>query len=308
MIKKVIKELIIIFTILMVSNSIIVEAAEAKRQTYTQGNFEYIVDGENAILTKYTGQEENVVVPSELGGYPLVWIAQGAFMYNHTIKTIAFSEGLLGMSTESVSYCNEITKIYLPASFGSSGDSAGFGGSIYACGKISEIVLAEGNENVKLHKGVLYTYDMETLLYYPPGNTREVYEIPEGVKTISSDSFRDNVYIKEIIMPDTVTFIGYWAFIHDSSLEKINISKNCEIIGQFAIQGTAIKELEIPESVTWIMDYGINNNRNLEKIIVDRKNPVYYSKDGVLYYEDTLVVYPENKDNVEFFRLQSIAV
>ena len=301
MLKKIMKKIILVLAFLMFSQqTIIVQAAETDKEKFVEGDFEYIVSGEEAILSKYLGKEENVVVPSELNGYPVVWINQGAFMYNHAIKTITFSEGLLGMSPESIAYCNELTKIYLPASFGSSGDTVGGGGSIYGCNKISEVVVAEGNKALKLHEGVLYTYDMETLIFYPPGNTREVYEIPEGVKTISSDSFRDNAYIKEIIMPDTVTFIGYWAFIHDTSLEKLYISKNCEIIGQFAIQGTAIKELEIPASVTWIMTWGIFDNIELEKIIVDENNPVYYSEDGVLYTDNILVVYPENKENTIF--------
>ena len=54
------------------------------------------------------------------------------------------------------------------------------------------------------------------------------------VSAIENYAFRDAVYIKEIKIPDTVTYIGNKAFYNCKLLESINIPVGMESIGEYA--------------------------------------------------------------------------
>lgn len=74
--------------------------------------------------------------------------------------------------------------------------------------------------------------------------------------TVTGIENMDTSNIKKIVMPDTVTYIGEYAFgDYDDSvpLEEIVLSKNLKIIGQFAFSRCfELKSIDIPESVTEI--------------------------------------------------------
>lgn len=288
---------IILFNMLIVIIVIFLPMSVRAENTYTEGNYTYRLVEEGAVITKYNGTETDITVPATIGGYPVIGLGQGTFRYNTSVKTITLSEGIKYLSPEMISDCS-VESIHLPTTMGQNvgGSFRGIGGTIYGNKNLREITVAEGNEFLTVYEGVLYSKDMRILFCCPPANPIETLVIPDGVETIADDSCRDNKNVKEIIMPDTVTYIGYWAFIHDSSLEKLNISQNCKTIGQFAIENTAITTLHIPASVTMIASSAINNNRNLKTITVDENNQVYHSSGGALCTETSVVAYPIGND------------
>jgi len=69
-------------------------------------------------------------------------------------------------------------------------------------------------------------------------------------KGLFSNFFENGVEVKEIVVPDTVTAIGFGAFNHVSTLEKITLSKNLQEIGSYAFyECKSLKEIEIPDRV-----------------------------------------------------------
>jgi len=232
-------------------------------------------------------------------------INQGAFDRKNNLKSITFSEGIKSMGSAGISMCENLESVYFPSTFMSGMDISirGLGGIISLCEKLTTITVSEDNENLCVYEGALYTKDMKTLVLFPSAARREIFQIPDGVEAVGDDAFYHNRYVKEVIMPDTVTYIGYWAFCNAASLEKINISENCEMIGQFAIQGTQITRLHIPASVTWIMSAAINGNLKLEEITVDENNPVYHSHEGVLCSKTVVCAYPPAK-TAEYYEVE----
>ena len=53
------------------------------------------------------------------------------------------------------------------------------------CKKMKTINLAENNPYMKLVDGILYSADMEVLIYCPPQYQKSVITIPNGVKEIT---------------------------------------------------------------------------------------------------------------------------
>ncbi|MBR3148828.1 MAG: leucine-rich repeat protein, partial [Eubacterium sp.] len=76
--------------------------------------------------------------------------------------------------------------------------------------------------------------------------------IPEGVLSIG-DSFFGCTSLKEITIPDSVTFIG--SFSGDTSLTKVNFGKGLKVIDDYAFNGcTALKNLSLPNGLRYIGD------------------------------------------------------
>ena len=206
------KEIILsIFLFIIVISGILLRPQDVNAEE-TEGNYAYEVENGYAYIVEYLGKEEKVVVPAKLGGYQVQGVRYGTFSYNDYVKTITFSEGIEWLGSGSIYQCNKLTTVSLPSTL----NEWGINDAINECSSISEIKIADGNQYFKVYEGAVYTSDMKKLCYYPQGNTQNTLVIPDGVEQIGSGACRDNEYVKKIIMPDTVKYIGSLAFFNNS--------------------------------------------------------------------------------------------
>ncbi len=89
--------------------------------------------------------------------------------------------------------------------------------------ELEKINASETNSGCKIVDGVLFSKDMRTLLYYPPGLTNQSYTVPEGVTSISS--LNGNKNLKELTLPSTLNYV-FDSFLLGSSVEKITVNGN----------------------------------------------------------------------------------
>ena len=267
-----------------------------------EGDFTVEIRNGKAKITKYTGNEAHVVVPAEINGYPVKTIGHEAFYSEYGyrdngIECIEISEGIELLEANCISHYNDLKKVIIPSTA-----RVQYGGdfSICYCPEVTTVEVAESNPYIRVFEGAIYSKNMKQLLYYPAGIKAEVLKIPDGVKQIVSASCCFNKHVKEVIMPDTVAEIGYWAFEGCSSLEKINISENCEFLGQYAFVNTKISSLHIPESLTTILAGAFDNTQYLKQITVDSNNKEYYTIDGVLMSDDWLMLYPGSREGEQY--------
>ncbi len=261
-----------------------------------EGDFEYKVKAGVAYITKYTGNEKHVIFPSTIGGFPVYKLCQFTIDHNNNIEEITFSEGITGMEEASIFGCDNLKKINFPSTFAIEyekyGDMvlSGFSTVPNHTDNIEEFTLAAGNEKMKLVDGVLYSYDMKTLIMCPAKLNKTTFTVPEGVVTIAPSAFDGCSIIKNIIMPETVRYIGYWAFKNAKSVESAEIPEGCEIIGQFAYGGTKVETIHIPASVKSLMSAALECV--LKNITVDPANEIYYMDGPALCakYPDSDVV------------------
>ena len=254
----------------------------------TEDGFVYYVNNGIAILTGYNGNAKDVVVPATLDGYPLLEVASCAFMHNYSITSITFSEGIQILNSEPIVGCDNLKSIHLPSTVDFTGSKDPDFRCNVVCGpswcpSVETITVAVENPNVVVVDNVLYSKDMTILRYYPGGDPREVFEIPEGVISIGAYAFESSPTLKEVVMPDTVRMINFGAFQRCSNLEKINISNSCRLISQYVFSKTALESIHIPASVEWLFGGSFGIDCQLKTITVDPKNPYYYVEDGVLY-------------------------
>jgi len=84
--------------------------------------------------------------------------------------------------------------------------------------------------------------------------------------------FKDNTYIENISIPDTVTSIGAEAFFNCSNLKSVKLSNSLDYINFNAFRNcTSLSEIELPESLTSI-DYNVFGKCiSLESIYIPEK-------------------------------------
>lgn len=165
-----------------------------------------------------------------------------------------------------------------------------------------------------------FLIENEVLVEYV-GNAA-VIEIPEKIKIIASNAFKDKTKITKIVFPDgleeieesafercinitsfnlptSIKKIGKKAFSRCYNLAYINLGERLSLIDEEAFSSCSkLKWIDIPINVEHIAGSSFNGCSNLEKIRVDNSNTWYSEEDGILYDKlKTLVVRcPENCD------------
>jgi len=110
--------------------------------------------------------------------------------------------------------------------------------------------------------------------------TAEVVEIPalingKPVIDIYNDAFANNVYLKEVVMPDTVVYIRWYVFAGCEKLEKVTCSKNLILIARGAFEGCkSLKTFECGSENTGLRNvewYAFKNCTSLESFVMNGK-------------------------------------
>ena len=111
---------------------------------------------------------------------------------------------------------------------------------------------------IKDEYGVLYSRDGFRLLKAP--TYIEIYKIKDGTKVICDSAFWYCTSLRELVIPSSITSIGYGAFYLCTSLCELVIPPSVTSIEDYAFNNcTSLRELVIPSSVTKI-GYGAFNN------------------------------------------------
>lgn len=123
--------------------------------------------------------------------------------------------------------------------------------------QINKVEIVGDNKNYKADEdGVLYSADMKRLLFYPYGQTKNYYNIPEEVEVIGAGVFEGKTNLTSITIGKNVTTIGEKAFKDAVELETVTFEgdRTKELtIGASAFEGCSkVTKFEIPEMTTVI--------------------------------------------------------
>ena len=90
-----------------------------------------------------------------------------------------------------------------------------------SCKSLREIRVSEQNPNYTSIDGVLYDKAVTALICCPGG--KESVTIPETVTRIEPSAFDGCAELKEIILPEQVSFIGRYAFLHCGKIGRAHV-------------------------------------------------------------------------------------
>ena len=131
-------------------------------------------------------------------------------------------------------------------------------GSVYAIGensfssnpKLTSIIIKSDQGRIIDVDGVLYSKDMQYLLYYPEGKTDTSYTISNGVNRIEDGAIVNNKYLQELVIPEGVTILDEDSIQKDKKLTTIHLPSTLSNIGNRVFQDTNIVDIILAEGNT----------------------------------------------------------
>jgi cell division protein FtsB len=161
------------------------------------------------------------------------WIDGVLYIGNHLIEakdTISgkcmIKDGTITVADYAFYVCDSLTSIVIPDSVTSIGQYA-----FKDCIILESIEVSENNEYYKSINGNLYSKDGKTLIQYAIGKEDNSFEIPDSVTFIGEYAFFDCDNLFSIVIPDGVTSIGMNAFQDCFNLTSIVIPDSVTSIG-----------------------------------------------------------------------------
>ena len=147
----------------------------------------------------------------------VIKIPEYAF-YASTIKSITIPDSVTSIGSCAFKY-SSLKSITIPDNVTSIGDEA-----FARCGSLESITVGANNPEYKSIDGNLYTKDGKTLMQYAIGKEDTSFKIPSGVTRMDNEAFAGCIYLERLIIPISVTYIGFAAFRHCPS----NLTIYCE--------------------------------------------------------------------------------
>lgn len=198
----------------------------------TEG-LEYTLSGDGSyyILSGQGTAEGDIVVSSSIDGVPVKQIADGAFA-----GTSPEDMSSSGVTVAPLSPNTSITSVVIPGSVEYIGDRA-----FYMCTALSSITLGNGVKHIgdEAFAGYVQSSALSSTIIVS-ACSREV----APARYVTS-----NNALTELVIPDSVEYIGYRAFYFCSALTSVTIGEGVTSIGDEAFALCGIVNITMPDDV-----------------------------------------------------------
>lgn len=298
--KKTISILLSIVIILCVFTSAIPSFA------LTYNNFTYEIVDENVVITKYTGSESTVLVPSQIDGLNVQKIGENAFKDNKTITSVTVSSGVKDIGARAFENCIFLATISLPDTITHIGEKAIYNTAYYnnksnwkpkttsnnsSSGGVN---MGTGSGNTSIDWEDIVAHNLDYL--YLGKNLIEAtysgsYAIKYGTRVIADGAFA-GCDASSVTLSNQLVTIGKNAFKDCQNLKTINFCDKLENIGDSAFENcVSLEKINLPQkditmNATVFYNTGYYNNHN-------------NWRGNALYYNDKVIGVNENCNTVE---------
>lgn len=223
-------------------------------------DFEIKEDG-NINITGYYGKDKKIIIPQEFFGFSVTGIRSRAFR-NNDLESITIYENITEVGeniidTSVIIYGN--TQTYIEQYANENG-----------------YIFLDLNEKVIERQGWYFDAEDHKLFITENYNNKEydylknvIYkiEVRNSIQEIFSSQFQGYVNLEEVILPESVTFIGEKAFGECYSLKTINLPQNITRIEEQTFYSCkSLETINIPDGVTVIGSGAFNDCTNLKNI------------------------------------------
>lgn len=208
-------------------------------------------------ITKYTGTESTVILPSTINSWPVTKIGEDALKDNTTITSVTIPANVTEIGANAFAGCTNLT-------------------SVHYAGDWSNLTIQSGNPavedavNAQLFDFKFILNDTAVIVIRYKGTAADV-TIPSRYKSkpvtaIDHAAFHDSA-VTGVTIPDSVTSIPDDAFAFCSQLTNISIPNSVTFIGFSAFNScTSLKSITLPSSLSTIQSSAFYNCGNLETI------------------------------------------
>lgn len=190
-------------------------------------NLEYIVCGNEVMVTGYKGELVTLSIPTEINGKKVTQIRENAFYRCKSLKKVVIPEGVEIIGHHAFYECGflETAEIY-----GNLNKIAE--GTFYGCSSLKNVILPEGMDAV------------ENYGFYGCEKLRAV-SLPDSVTRLGEYSFADCKILETVQLPESLVDVETCAFLRCDSLSEIEIPVSVMQIGNFSF-GFSGEENPVP--------------------------------------------------------------
>ena len=238
----------------------------------------------------------------------LTTIDTQAFYECSSLRNVEFPNTLITIETEAFGACSSIENIEIPDSVTSMGD-----GVFYGCASLESVILPSRCVNItsSLFSGctsltlIEFPETIEVIRPYAfygcAALERFTFAGESSLKEIQSDAFSNCSSLKEAILPETTTTIGWSAFQDCIVLGKVYIPQSTKTLGAYAFKGCEmLSEVTIADySITTIEAQTFKDCPALRKIVLPKGLATICSQAFMNCTSLTEVVIPESVTSIE---------
>ncbi len=157
-----------------------------------------------------------------------------------SLKSVTFPEGVTKIGDFSFGLCSGLERISLPESLECIGAS-----SFYRCLAIEGVYITDLKEFLTIE----FVFPDSNPMYY------------------ADELYLNNELLTNLVIPDGITEIPTYAFMHCSSLKSVTIPEGVTSIGAWAFgYCISLRDINIPQSVTSIGIHSMSGCNNLRKV------------------------------------------
>lgn len=236
-------------------------------------DFDCTAENGEVTITDYIGTREHVLIPSEIGGFPVTALADKAFYEKHVttvvvpdsvteigeacfsgdnyLVSLTLPDGLAELPPIALESCYSLMDFELPKGLKTIG-----AGALQAIFYLTHLTIPAGVTDIE-QMNFLMMHGLEEVSV-AEGSTSFTYDAENGLLMTADKARLLHCFFhlapqKEIILPEGMKTIDPFAFHYDVTVEKIVLPEGAETIGLLAF-GICPKltEIVIPASVTAI--------------------------------------------------------
>ena len=256
----------------------------ASAEVYGDFEYDFLEDG-TIEITRYTGKDKVVTIPSIINGKKVTSIGELAFCFCVNTISINIPNSVTNIGDRVFEDCVNLTDITIPDSVTSIG-----GGAFQWCEKLTSITIPDSVTSIGGNA-------------FSSCSGLKSITIPDSVTNFGDGVFEYCSSLVSVTLPKSITKIGEWEFSDCTSLTNIIIPDNITSIDKCAFMGcSSLTSVTICKNVTNIGGSVFEGCSNLANITVDSKNNDYSSENGVLFNKNKseLLVYPAGNSRKEY--------
>lgn len=213
--------------------------------------FTYTVDDDgNATITGYKGNSSIIIIPETIDGYQVTKIGNGAFKDNNVIQNVIIPDCVVLLGCGAFQNCKALDTVYIPRNVEVGAyvaQSSAYPGPFQGCISLEDITFAEGT--TKISEGLFYNSGIRRLI------------IPDTVTSIGYKAFASCENLSVIEWNNSLQTLGASSFYNCTLLEKVILPDSVTTIGCGAFQNcSALSELYLPKNVKAGSYAGVNSS------------------------------------------------
>ena len=204
------------------------------------------LDGVTAIPSATTGA---ITIPSTLGGYRVTSIGDYAFSYCSKLTSVVIQEGVTTIGDNAFSGCSGLTSVIIPFGVTNIGKHA-----FRYCYGLTSVTIPSSVTSIGIDLRVTEnSVSCSPYSAFDGCTGLESVTIPACAVVLRYAFPSAYTKIRDVVVCEGVTSIGYTAFQGCSELKSVNLPSSVTSIGMSAFEGCSeLKSVNLPSSVTSI--------------------------------------------------------